>query len=114
MSLRACSIIVIVAVCAYSQTSDVTPPTLLSFSFSPTSIDTRAGPQNITFTADASDDLSGVSSLIVIELAGPNDQTQGVILLRTSGTAALGTYSATYSFPQFMAAGAWRVDGSNV
>src|SRR5688572_12840128 len=96
MSLRAALITAIVAASAYCQTSDVTPPTLLSFSFGPASIDTRAGPQNMTFTADVSDDLSGVEARIAVILAGPNGQRQRAVLVRTSGTTMLGTYTATF------------------
>src|SRR2546425_715558 len=45
---------------AAQQIDDVTPPTLVDLSFTPTTLDTTSSSQQITFTIQASDDLSGV------------------------------------------------------
>ncbi|HYI94525.1 MAG TPA: hypothetical protein VEX68_13340 [Bryobacteraceae bacterium] len=92
--LRPCLAIAIVTVSAYAQTSDVIAPALLSFSFSPSSVDTRSGPRNIAFTANISDDLSGISNAEVL-LNGPRGQSQLVPLTITAGTRLLGTYTAS-------------------
>jgi Dockerin type I domain len=92
----------------YPQASDVTAPTLLSFSFRPSSIDTRFGPQNITFTADVADDLSGVG-YVSVQLSNTSNQLHTIALSRTTSTPLSVTYTATYPFPQFTASGDWQV-----
>jgi len=112
---------IIAAVClpAYAQISDVTPPVLETFTFTPTTVDTRSGPQVVTFTFEVSDDLAGASGML-LHLVGPDNvgpdnvglgnQWRQTSPTRTSGTAFRGTYTATVSFPQWSASGVWRVD----
>ena len=49
---------------AWAQVSDVTPPQLLAFDFTPTSIDVTTSPQSVTATLRVTDDISGVSHVL--------------------------------------------------
>ena len=93
----------------FAQSSDVTPPALVSFSITPRSIDTRTAAQTVTFTLQVSDDRSGTSSVGVV-IVGPNGQWRGINAPRTNGTQMLGTYIASLSFPQFSSSGEWKLD----
>ncbi len=95
----------------HGQFSDTTPPILTGFSFSPAVIDTRSSPQNVTFSATAADDLSGITTVDVV-LGSSSGQSQFVFLVRSGGTPLAGSFSRVFPFPQFTASGAWTV--SNV
>ena len=58
-----------------AQVQDTTPPQLLSFSFSPTTIDVTGGPQSVVVTYTATDDLSGVRDSGALNFVGPSGQT---------------------------------------
>lgn len=59
-----------------AQDVDTTPPQLVNFSFSPTSIDVSAGPQTVTATFEATDDLAGTSFVQVQFLSPSGGQFQ--------------------------------------
>ena len=56
-----------------TATGDTTPPTLTSFSFSPTTVDTSASAQTISITVHLSDDVAGVQ-YGEYSFAGPSNQ----------------------------------------
>ncbi len=75
-------------VAAAGQTQDVTPPVLVGFSFSPTSIDVSSGSQNVTVTMHVTDDLSGVSSACAYFFSPSGQQQEATCSFsRTSGSA---------------------------
>ena len=89
--------------------SDSTPPTLASFSFTPTTVDTSASQQAITFTARITDDLAGVSSGY-IEFDSPSGQylsAQFYSNYRVSGTAQDGNYVYNAIVPRYSEQGTW-------
>lgn len=92
---------------AYAQTSDTTPPVLVSFSFTPTSVDVSAGPQTVTVTARITDDLSG-ESYGYVYFYSPSDQYVLGYFARISGDALDGMYQASVTIPQFRQAGTWQ------
>ncbi len=98
--------------------ADTTPPTLLGMSFSPSSIDTSAGPQNVTVSLQISDAQSGAdfSHLVTFALtlaptgSGPNGPFQYLSTADfklVSGTPQDGVWQATKQMPQF-SGGAWE------
>src|SRR3954471_44395 len=95
----------------FAQVSDVTPPQVVSFDFTPNTIDTRTAPQTVTATATLSDDLSGVS-FCQVDFMSPSFRQQQFVSFRnppTSGTDLNGTYSASVEFPRFVESGTWTV-----
>jgi hypothetical protein len=106
---------------AATYASDTTPPQLQSFSFSPSSIDTALGQQQVQVTLTLTDDLAGIDGLpaaLQVDFTGPSGaQTQLVSgfdaitgFTRTSGDGLSGTWVGSVSFPQFSEAGTWVVD----
>ena len=92
-----------------AQTSDVTPPILQNFSFTPTSIDVSSGPRLVALSVNVSDDLSGTSAVWVFFNSPTTGQSVSVALPRTGGTALVGTWGGNIAFPQFAEAGVWTV-----
>ena len=95
-----------------TATGDTTPPTLTSFSFSPTTVDTSASAQTISITVHLSDDVAGVQ-YGEFSFAGPSNQYLNVFFNasdRTSGTALDGTYQTNLSVPRHTAQGTWTAD----
>src|SRR5256885_2065663 len=89
---------------------DVTPPKLVAFSISPSTVDTSSGPVVITFSARITDDLSGLSYASVRFQSASGGQARAVEFVgqnRTSGTALDGTYTTTFTLPQFSEQGTW-------
>jgi hypothetical protein len=108
--LSAIAILAVANVPARAQTtSDVVPPTLQAFSFTPTSIDVSAGPRLVALSAVVTDDLSGASAVWVFFRSPTTNQAVSVALPRTGGTALDGTWSGNIAFPQFAESGVWTV-----
>lgn len=77
---------------AMAQTSDTTPPQLVSFSFTPTTIDLSGGPQSVTVTLGITDDLSGVPFGASVNFRSPSfGQNRTVFPARTAGDPLNGT-----------------------
>lgn len=98
---------------AIAQDTDVTPPELVDFSFSPTSIDVSAGPVSVTATLHLTDDLAGASSASVF-FRSPSGQSQGLGAGLIAGTRLDGTFEGSVDFPQFAENGTWTVTSVNV
>ena len=109
------------ALAVIDSTPDTTPPTLLGASFSPSSINTSAGPQAITVSLQVADSQSGAffsnsSSCVVnvyLSRAGTS-QTLSLILYGSnftlvSGTAQNGVWQATLTMPQY-SGGNWALN----
>jgi hypothetical protein len=92
-------------------TPDTTPPQLLAFSFTPTTVDVSNTSQVVTFTARLTDDLSGVAFALVGFGSPTGHQSVSAILSRVSGSTLDGTYQATVTIPTFAEAGTWSVSG---
>ena len=100
-------------------TSDTTPPTLVDFSFTPTSVDTTSGSQTITVTAHITDDLAGnagpgyFSSPSQVRFVSPSGNQSVWAMMsgheRISGTPTDGVYEYTLTLPQFSEQGTWHV-----
>jgi hypothetical protein len=96
----------------YAQTEDVTPPHLVNFSFSPTSVDVANGAQTVTVTVRITDELSGFGSGSVSFVSPSGGQYRGTSIQASNlvdGNIHDGTYRADIVFPQFSEAGTWRV-----
>lgn len=94
-----------------AQESDVTPPLVVSFDFTPKTIDTRSSPQTVTATGTLSDDLSGVS-FCQVDFTSPSFRQRQFLFFRnppTSGTDRNGIYSGSVEFPRFVESGMWTV-----
>jgi hypothetical protein len=100
------------------STPDTTPPTLLGASFSPSMIDTSAGPQTITVSLQVADSQSGavfsLSTPCVVNVYLSRAGTSGEYLLwgnnfkLVSGTAQNGVWQAALTMPQY-SGGNWAL-----
>jgi hypothetical protein len=100
-----------------TQVSDVTPPTLVNLSFSPAAIDTRYADQNVTITADITDDLSGFSYSYVYFRSPSGNQTQYGYMYYwniVSGNVLNGKFRGTITFPKNSEAGTWTIYNVNL
>ena len=91
---------------------DTAAPSLVSFSLSPSMVDTSAGPATISFTARVTDDLSGVSNASATFFSPSSAQAVGVNFgagTRVSGDALDGTYVAQATVPSFSEQGTWTL-----
>ena len=91
---------------------DTTPPELIDFSFTPTSIDVSIGSQDVILTMHVTDDLSGFNHANVT-FQSPSGQNRIGTVYSTdliSGTKQDGIFEASMSFPQFAETGTWRVN----
>ena len=91
---------------------DTAAPSLVSFSLSPSMVDTSAGPATISFTARVTDDLSGVSNASAAFFSPSSAQAVGVNFgagTRVSGDALDGTYVAQATVPAFSEQGTWTL-----
>jgi hypothetical protein len=98
---------------------DAGPPTLVDFSFTPTSVDTTSGPQTITVTAHITDDLAGnagpgyFSSPSQVRFVSPSGNQSVWAMMsgyeRISGTPTDGVYEYKLTLPQFSEQGTWHV-----
>jgi uncharacterized protein (DUF934 family) len=91
------------------STQDVTAPNLTGLSFDPTSIDTTSGEAAVTVSISLSDDLSGVSSSVVVFSSPSVGQSRSCNPVRPpAGTLSfMGTCKVV--FPAFGEGGAWSV-----
>lgn len=102
-------------------TPDTTPPTLLGASFSPSTIDTSAGPQSVTISLHVTDSQSGVdfgplAYFVGVTLSpsgsfftsGPFQSLGSTFFHLVSGTPQDGIWQATISMPQY-SGGNWTI-----
>ena len=96
----------------YAQEEDTTPPQLVEFSFSPTTVNVSSGDKTATFTLRITDDLSGFS-LVYLKISSPSGQqsvTEVIDFNRlVSGDTLDGVYEFPLTFPQFSETGLWCV-----
>ena len=98
-----------------SGTSDVTAPSLVGLTFSPTSGDLAGGPLTITATMHVTDDLSGFASGC-LGFGSPAAPTQVAATIcfsepadRISGTPLDGVYRSSVVFSAGLVVGTWPV-----
>ncbi len=91
--------------------ADGTPPSLVGFSFAPTSIDTTSSSQEVLVTFHVTDQLSGVASVRATfsNRDVPSDPLGCESTVPDSGTPLDGIYTCTVNFPQFSTPGTWQV-----
>jgi hypothetical protein len=88
---------------------DTEPPVLSYFDYKPLTVDVTNGAAAFSATAKATDNLSGVSA-VGVSWGSPNGQTYvGGGMRLTSGTDLNGTWTATYTVPQYVEAGTWTI-----
>ena len=91
----------------FSQTSDVTAPTLMALSFEPTSIDTSSGPATVDVSLAATDDLSGLYT-VQVGFSNPSGSYNAGGSGSLSGLNDATTFTVT--FPRFSEAGIWTLN----
>lgn len=100
----------IMALPGVAQTSDTTPPKLLSLAISPTSVNVTSAPASVTVTARVTDDLSGaIAACLSFRSPSFGQSTPQSCLFRISGTALDGIYQGTITIPQSSEAGTWII-----
>jgi elongation factor P hydroxylase len=96
---------------------DTSPPEIVSFDFTPKTVDVSNGPAEITFTARILDNLSGFDNGNFY-FRSPSDQQSLYAGFweweRISGTAQDGIYETTVIIPQYSEAGIWEVEQVDV
>ena len=97
--------------------SDATPPALLGLRFTPKQVDARLAPKVVTFTADVTDDLSGVGS-VRVEVVSPSNsgvsRSLAAQLVRVAGTRLDGMWKGTITLAPWTNKGSWTVTGVQV
>lgn len=95
-----------------SDPDDITVPEVVDFSFAPLAIDTRAGPQFVTFTLHATDDLSSFYSSSFQIISPSGTQAKSGTFWPThliAGDEMDGVYQYTITIPQYSEIGLWYV-----
>ena len=101
----------------FGQVFDTTPPTLVGFSFAPTSVNVTSGPQNVVVSLHVTDDLSGVLSskaYVSVSFQCPSGhELQGPAYGSSlpGSTPLNATFQATITIPEFSESGNWTVAG---
>ena len=90
-----------------AQTQDVTPPSLVSFNFSPTTVDISLQDQLVTVTLAITDDLSGFSGGQVCLRSLSGDPVVYGAIERISGNELNGIYQSLITIPRFSKTGTW-------
>ena len=93
---------------------DVTAPELIEITFDPSEVDVSSEDVDITVTASASDDLSGIE-VIILTFESPTGKgsTGGIVIpLNETGWFATGAkaYLGTVSVTRFVEPGTWRLE----
>ncbi len=104
-----------VSVCCFAQ-SDTTPPQIVNFSISPTSVDVSNGPVTINVRIAASDNLSGFGSgstgsgsIDIRHQSGANPIGRGSLPI-TGGTSLHPVFEFTLTMPQFSQTGVYPIN----
>ena len=97
----------------FTAQADIAPPVLQAVRISPSPVDIETGPQNVTFTLEASDDFLGISNGS-LRIINPYDTTISSVSFgpgqRVSGDGLFGTYQVTAQIPDNQGWGNWRVE----
>jgi len=91
-----------------AQTSDSTPPQLVSLPFSPKAVDVSRGAKTVMVDATITDNLSGFWSGSV-GFTSPRGQYAWPSLSRLTGDSLSGTYRGVATLPIHAEAGVWTV-----
>jgi len=93
-----------------SDPVDSSPPSLVEFSLSPSSIDVSGAAGTVVVTMRVADDLSGFGGACWLSFSSPSGQQGGTICnwVRISGNAQDGVYQDQIVIPQFSEGGTWR------
>jgi hypothetical protein len=85
------------------------PPSLTFFNYKPLSVDVTKAPATFNATAQAVDSGSGVLG-VGVSWQSPNGKTYvGGGMRLTSGTNLNGTWTATYTVPEYVEPGTWTI-----
>jgi len=96
-----------------AQRQDTTPPKLVEFSFTPTTIDISTQDQTVTVTLQITDDFSGFSSGRVYFTSPSRNLTLFGFISGISGDELNGTYQALITIPRSSEIGIWQVGQSS-
>lgn len=97
---------------AVSPCSDGTAPVLTAFGRSPGAVNVTVADKKITFTASATDDLSGIASIYVM-MSSPTKQgvsrSASASLKRVSGTPTNGSFAGSATIRRWTINGTWHI-----
>ncbi len=89
---------------------DTAPPTLLSLSIAPSTVDVTVQPDTVHVQIGASDNLAGIPSYFWVSLYSPSgNQSAGGGLSLSSGTNLDGLWAGDIAFPPYSEAGVWEL-----
>lgn len=89
--------------------ADTAPPTLVTFDFTPKTVDVSAGPQQVAITAQITDATGAESPRVRVTSDSTSQASAYVDLTLVAGDARNGIYEATATIPAGAAAGSWSV-----
>jgi hypothetical protein len=91
--------------------SDLVPPAMIDFSFTPEALDTTGSAAAISATVHATDDLAGIASIDVMFAApgGAVEDAGCTSSIPDTGTNLDGVYSCAIPFARFSPEGVWPV-----
>ena len=97
---------------------DIEDPAMIgTYSLSTNTINTTTGPETVSVTFQANDDLSGICAIgdvcnekTMVAAISENDQYYNVDVERISGDKNNGFYRANIVFPQYAEFGSWELD----
>jgi hypothetical protein len=89
---------------------DTTPPELTGLMFSPTVVNTTTTAATVTLTAQATDDLSGVSWIGAYFYSPSRAQEQVCSLSLISGSGLNGTWRCQLTMPAYSESGTWTMN----
>jgi len=99
------------------QNEDTDPPNVLNFDFYPKVIDTSESSHDITFNADLTDDLSGIS-LAEVSFCSPSGGQGARVSFEELpfqlGNKPSSMYISRMAFPRYSEKGAWKVEHFNL
>jgi len=102
---------VILSSSTWALAQDTTSPSLVDIFRTPNAIDTTLGDQQVDFTLEITDDLSGFSNGYV-QMRSPSGSLFEIGFFNasgaTSGNSLNGTYETSLTFNQFTEAGVWE------
>lgn len=109
LALSGAALLPVVQSAPAAAASDITPPALAAFDFSPRTVDVTTGSKQVVVTARVTD-ASGAKAPIALISSDTSSQSEGFGQMQlVSGTATDGTYERVITIPETAASGTWTV-----
>jgi hypothetical protein len=106
----------LVALCASvsSASASEPPPSLVTLSISPSSINTTSSSQSVKVTAEITSTPGFSTGSVGFESPNGSETTERAAFTKVSGTLNKGIWEANVTFKRYIAPGTWRVSSLNM